>query len=289
MALKVYRDAPFNTGNEVDPPDTYVGDGSTTTFNLSQKTIDELGQTITFGNIQYYQYTGGFTKTASGFTLSSAPFAGTQGVAPGLNSILFDNIYDADTVDGISTPRVQEIPFYLADISTIHLYSYPALPASSGIALSLVDNITSYGAQTSWIQLTSATNDGPGTALGYLATGSTLYTPPITAFGLLTASAAAGASSIFVDTASTFVIGDYVLINTGNSTQEIQKVISYVAPTRLNLAATLNFNHLAAEGVWTCGRKFWMKCTMPSGATGGEPASFYDLALRSRYARRSRL
>jgi hypothetical protein len=289
MPLLVYNDGNFTIATAVDQTDTYVGDGITSTFPVVNKNISRLGATITFDGTQYYYFTGGFTRSGSSFTLASIPLAGTQGVAPGLNNILFDNVYDQDTVDGLIAPRVQEVPFYIADITTIHLYSYEAFPTFPGMAFSVVDNVTSYGAQTSWIQLACATQDSAGTAMTYQATGTTLFTDALDAFGSVMASASAGASSITVSNASSFILGDYIMMNIGYSTQEIQHLVGFTPPNTLIFDTKLQYNHQVNEGMWACARKFWARCSIPEGATGGQAASLSDLSLRTQYSRQSNL
>lgn len=288
MSLLVYKDTPFFSGNQVDEVDVYTGNGVTTTFVLSRKTVSRLAATVQFDATQYYSYNSGFVKTLTGFTTNTAPPLNSQGIAPGLTNLLFDQLFDQDNIPGTTSPRVQEIPLYIADSSDIPLYKYTQIPSLPGIELSIVDFVSSAGALTSFIQLACAQSDATGAALTYQATGTALYTGVLTAFGGLLASSAASASSILVDLASSFTLGDYVYLNAGQPTQEIVKFIGYSPPyTMLLTGAT--YPHSKGETVYACGRKFWMKCTVPLNETGGQAANFIDLSLRTRFVKRSRL
>lgn len=287
MPLVIYYDAPFVLGTQVDQDDFYVGDGVTTDFVLSRKNVTRLGSAVQFDGVQYYAYNGGFTKDSDGFITNSAPPFGSQGVAPGLTALVFDQLFDS-TVPGVLSPNIQDIPFYLADPIEIPLYQYHALPGSKGMAISLVDMISSVTASTSWVQLACATADAAGTALTYQATGTVLYTDDMGIAGIMLASSLSGASSMLVDTASAFHVGDYVLINGGQPTQEVAKIVGYSGPTTMRLSGT-NFSHYKGETVYTCGRKFWMRCTVPFGAAGGQPQNYYNLSLQTNFAKRSRL
>lgn len=288
MPLIVYRDVPFTTGNDVDQDDFFTGDGVTTAFTLSRKTVSRLAGTVQFDNTQYYQYNGGFARTSNGFQTNTPPAIHTQGVAPGLTQLLFDQLFDSNNVPGVTNPNQQDIPFYLADPIDSPLFDYHPMPGNPGIMLSIVDMISAATAAVSWIQLACATPDTSGSALTFQATGTALYTADLQAYGTMLASSNSNASSIFVDTASTFIVGDYILINGGNVTQEVSKIIGYSPPNKLLLTGT-NYSHLAGEVVYTCGRKFWMRCTVPLGAAQGEAANFYNLSLRTYFAKRSRL
>lgn len=288
MPLLVYNDAPFTTGNEVDQDDVYTGDGVTTAFTLSRKSVSRLAGTVQFDNTQYFQYNSGFSRTASGFQTNTPPGLGTQGVAPGLSGILFDQLFDASSVPGVTNPNIQEVPFYLADSTQAPIYGYHALPGASGIQISFADLVSAATAALTWVQLACASGDGPGLPLTYQATGTSLYTADIYAYGTLMASANTNASSLQVDSASTFILGDYIMINGGQPTQEITKVIGFTPPTTLIIVGT-NFQHFTGEVIYTCGRKFWMKCTVPFGAAQGQATNFYNLSLRTQFTQRSRL
>lgn len=287
MTLRLYRDTPLNEGTEVDPVDLFTGSSSETDYTVTQKAGTRIGATVQFDGTQYYQYNGGFTRSGETITLSSAPAPQSQGVVPGQSVILFEELYDQSDIPGVDDPFVKEKEFYIGDVEEIHLYKYEALTGSPGIELLFVDVVSSAGAETSWVQLASASEDEEGIALTYGATGEAFYTAPLSAFGTLFASSAAGATSIMVDTASSFIIGDYILINSGNSSQEVLKIHGRDGQ-QLNTSA-MDFDHFIGETVYTCARKIWAKCTVPENAVNGVASNLIDVVLRHRCRRTSRL
>ena len=284
MSLLVYRDTPPNAGTQVDLDDTYVGDGIQTTFVLVNKSVNRLAGTIMVDNTLYYQYNGGFTKTSTGFTLSVAPPIGSQIIAPGLGAVIWDSVFDSANVPGVSNSNIQDVPFYLFDITDIGTQSYSNVPAYNGIHICFVDLATSAGAQTSWVQLASSSN---GSALTYGATGQCLDTAGITAFGTLLASCTTSASSLIVDTASSFYNYDYIMLNPGQLNEEIVQCISHTGTT-MTISGT-DFTHSIGEPVFACGRQFWARVTIPIGETSGLATSFWNLALRPRARINSRV
>jgi len=212
------------------------------------------------------------------FTLSAIPVTNAQIVAPGI-SALTATAFDQDVVDGVTNPRISEVPFYLADTSEIHLQSYTNLPQYNGVEVSLVNLVSSFGADLTWCQLACANVDG--TAGTYASAGTAIYTAAIQSFGTVSASAAAGASSINCSNSTTFISGDYVIINTGQATQELRKVHSTTS-TAFNFTTAFDFPHYSGETIYACGRKFWLKVTIPTNAANNLPTNFYDVGLRRR-------
>lgn len=277
MALRFYRDEAPNIGNLLDPVDLFSGNGLQTTFILTKKTGADVGNTCQFNETQYFKNDGGFTIFGDAVTLDSAPAAGTQGVIPGRQALVLGG-YDQDEVQGLVDPRVEEKEVWLFDIDDINVFCYENPPGDIGINLTFVDNISSVGATLAWVQLACA--DCAGDPLTYAATGETLYTPNFCAFGLLATSVTAGATSIQLDSASTFICGDYVILNIGGGTEEIVKITA-VTPTAIETEATV-FSHSTSETAYTCGRKFWAKLTVPLNITGGEATNLYDISLDAR-------
>lgn len=279
MTLEFFQDESLTTGSVVDPVDTFVGDGVTSTFVLVNKNVQRMGSTVQVGSTQYYQYNGGFTKDigTNSFTLSVVPPVGAQIVAPGISQVV-SYVFDQSVVPGVTNPRVSDVPIWIGDTTSIQNQYYLPLPSDSGIAVSLVDTISSVGAQVSWCQFAAA-SPSTGNALSYGPTGATFYTPGISAFSTVASAVVAGASSVLLASASAFSAGDYVYFNVGNSSQEIRKVSSISVNTLL-LTTGLDFSHSIDETVITCGRKFWLRVTIPPGAAGNEAVNFYDLALR---------
>jgi len=285
LSLYFYNNTPFTVASQLGPVDTYIGDGTTVTFTLTQKTASQLSSLVQFGSIQYSEYNGGFTRNLSNntFTVSPAPATGSQGVAPALIS-LGAAVFDQSTVNGVSNPTVQEVPFWLIDSTTIHLNKYTSYPGEAGIAISITDLISSSGAQTSFCQL--ACSDANGNALTYQATGTVLYTDSILAFGSISASSNSGASSILTSTAMSqpYYAGDYIIVNIGNATQEIMQISakSSSGGGTLTVPGLTNFPHYAGESIFVCGRKFWLKVTCPVNIANNQATSYIDLGLKRR-------
>ena len=277
--MEFYLDESFTPGSIIDPVDSFTGDGITSTFILVNKSVQRLASTITVDGNQYYQYNGGFTKDIStnSFTLSIIPTLNSQIVAPGITQLVSD-VFDQDPVPGIVNPLISEKAFWFGDTADIQNQYYKNLPNLAGIELSLVDLVSSVGAQTAWCQFASA-DPTTGLAMTYEATGASLYTAPISAFGTLTASAANGASSIMCAEASSFLVGDYLYLNVGSGNQEIRKVATLSA-SGIGFTTNFDFSHASGETVMTMGRKAWLKVTMPVNATANTATNFYDLALR---------
>lgn len=279
MGLSFYLSEAFIAGDIIDPIDSFIGDGVTSTFVLVNKSVQRLASTITVDGNQYYQYNGGFTKDilANSFTLSVIPPFNSQIVAPGITQLVSD-VFDQDPVPGVVDPLVSEKAFWFGDTTDIQNQYYTGLPSLPGIQISLTDLISSIGAQTSWCQFASA-DPTTGLAMTYEATGAILYTAPINAFGTLTASAANGASSVMCAEASSFLVGDYLYLNVGGGNQEIRKV-STLSASSIGFTTNFDFSHASGETIMTMGRKAWLKVTMPVNAANNTATNFYDLALR---------
>lgn len=279
MSLQFFLSEAFIAGDLIDPVDWFTGDGVTSTFVLVNKSVQRLASTITVDGNQYYQFNGGFTKDilANSFTLSAIPPFNSQIVAPGITQLVSD-VFDQEVVPGVTNPLISEKAFWMGDTTDIQNQYYKGLPSNPGIQISLTDLISSIGAQTSWCQFASA-DPTTGLAMTYEATGATIYTAPLSAFGALTASSVVGASSIMCSAASTFLVGDYVYLNVGDVNQEIRKVASLNA-SGMGFTTNFDFSHASGETVMTMGRKFWLKVTMPVDGASNTATNFYDLALR---------
>lgn len=283
MALLFFNNTPFNSATELSPLDLFTGTGSQTAFTVTNKSGTGIGSTIQFDSTQYFRHLGGFSVAGNIATLSSAPPSNSQGVIPGISSLVL-NAFDTDTVP-ITTPRIDAKEFFIADVTEIGTMEYQPVTGQIGIQITFVDNITSVGPTLAWVQL--ACSDAAGNALAYAATGATLYTPNISYFSTLSASSAALASSITVVQASGYVLGDYVLINVGQATQEVVKITAR-SGNILTISGT-NFNHFIGETVHTCGRKFWARLTVPVNATSGLAQTYFDLGLKRTCKRSQRL
>ena len=277
--IKVYYAEPFDASTEVDVNDTFLGNGATTTFTLSQKTNLKLGSTVQASNVLYYYYNGGFTKSGTyDFTLSSPPGNGTGIVATGLSYLPF-RAYDLAVVEGVTNPRVSELPFYIGNVDDIYLNKYIAAAGLSGISLSFVDHVSGdVVADTTWMKLASATQDLAGTAMTYVS--GTMLTTEISAFCTLLCSVSGGATTLVADTighANSFVDGDYIVINRGGLNQEVRKFLSNSGQTMT--VSQLTYSHVANETVYACARKFFAKMTVASNSVGNNAENFSNASL----------
>lgn len=287
--IKVYYAEPFDASTEVDVNDVFLGNGVTTTFTLSEKTNLLLGSTVQASNVLYYYYNGGFTKAGSyNFTLSSAPGNGVGIVATGLSYLPF-KAYDKAVVDGVTNPRISEIPFYIGNVDDIYLNKYIAAAGLGGISLSFVDHVSGdVIADTTWVELASATQDIAATAMTYVS--NVMMTSEISAFCTLLCSVSAGVSSITADTlvhANSFVDGDYIVINRGGINQEVRKFLTNSSQTMTT--TTLTYSHTAGETVYACARKFFGKMSVPENSTNHEAENFWNVALRIQGSIESRI
>lgn len=278
--ISVFYAEPFDVSTSVDVNDVFLGDSVTDTFTLSQKTNTNLGSTVQAGNILYYYYNGGFTKSGSyNFTLSSPPGTGVGIVATGLTYLPFQ-AYDVAVVPGNSNSLVSEIPFYIGSVDDIHLNSYIATAGLSGISLSFVDQVSGdVVADTTWMALASATQDFAGTAMTYVT--GTMLTTDISAFCTLLSSVSSTSAVISANTslaAAEFYDGDYIIVNRGGITQEIRKFLTASGQTMT--IAPLTYSHSAGETVYACIRKFWARMTVPLNASGGTASNYWNVALR---------
>jgi hypothetical protein len=84
-----------------------------------------------------------------------------------------------------------------------------------------------------------------------------------------------------------FIVGDYIVINRGNVTEEVVKIVGKTTTTFT--VTELNYNHEIGETIYSCARKFWAKLTVPEDATGNTAQNFYDIGLRIRGVIESRV
>lgn len=288
MALRIYSDFPFVPENEIGRVDTYTGDGSTTTFELRNKSSVTTGETIQADLVYYNRPLGGFTfPDTSHFTLSSAPPLNSQILAPSTATLVYEG-FDQASVPGVSgTANVIDKTFYLAVSDTDDLTSsiYENQPSAPGIAILFSNLVTAAGASTSWCQLACANVNGD--ALTYQATGTTLYTGTYYAFTQLAASATSGSTSLLTTGASALTLGDFLTINPGGGTSEDVRITSRTG-NNITISGT-NYPHYENEFIFMRGRQFWSRVTIPIDALGGEAGNLINLALTSQSAKVSRL
>ena len=290
MGLNLYYNNPFTLGSLVDPVDTYTGDGVTTTFKLVAKFSTRLGSTVEFDNIEYYMYNQGFTKGAGNtFTLSSAPPAASQGVAPGTTCLTFA-AYDQTSVAGVSNPNLAQIPIYIA-ADDIQNFQYMPFPGNTGIEIAFVNLITSalVPPQISWVQLACSGNFG---AVGtYQSAGTPLVTAGLFTFGQMASATTTTGTNVQITclTAGNFLVNDYIRLNPGGVNQEDCRINTISIATNTITVDGATYIHAANESFYTCGRLIWALMTIPLNATNGTAASFYNLACRVRATQFSRL
>lgn len=278
MSLVVYYQSPFNIGSEVGQVDTFSGNGVETTFPVINKPISDVAGTIQYSGTFKRRFNGGFSISGSNIVIDTPVPNGVQGVIPAQVGIVLSG-YDSDDVSGVDSPRVDIQPFYIGDVDDIGVYSYEPRAGQPGIALTVVDLISAVGADLTWLTL-ACSNPVDGTALTFLATGETLYTPRIYGFTQIASGGIwAGANHCIVETATSIIAGDYIKIDTGSVSQEVIKVISITGTTQLNFDGTLNYSHSAGETVYSSLRKFFIRMEVPVNSTGNSAINLYDLSL----------
>lgn len=198
-------------------------------------------------------------------------------------------IFDQDSIPGLSNPRVLEVPFWLGNADEPDLYSWEIPPTLDGIELYIITLLGSgVGAATSWIQYSAASADVYGTAVSYADPGVSIYTPAINGADNTTGSSVATDTGISITDSSVFVSGDYVKIGSGTANVETVQIVAIPDGTHLTVATT-NKPHNPGETVFSCGRKFWIKVTIPTNAVGGVATSLYNIGIGKIYGIKSRL
>lgn len=280
MALRIYNFPIFTPAYECVQPSVYTGDGITDTFVLQNDiTSVNIGDTIQVDLDYFSRALGGFTfPTSTTVQLSEIPDLNSQIIVPG-NSYVLAEAYDQVTVSGETSPaNVKDVPFWVADDGAgITTTIYDAMPGTPGINILFTNMVTAAGAQVSWCQLACA--DASGNALTYQATGTTLYTGKYAGFTQMASACDALATTLLTTSASatTFVPGDYIRLNPGGGNQEDVQITAKSSNT-LTITGT-NFAHGAGENIFTVGRKFFWRMTIPPNLLAGDPASFYNLPL----------
>lgn len=272
-ALRRYINTPFNAATEVHLIDQATGDGTTSTWTLANKTGLQLGASVQVDGDLHPRFTGAATVDGNDVSLLSAPPLSAQIIFPGSGAI---KLNASDQNDALG--RVVEKAVYIADISTIQFYEYSAYPGDSGIKLQFSHLITADPSAASWFQLAPALADG--TAGTYGAAGDPLYTGDISASDVLTGATSIGATSLNVVDGSQFTAGDYIMIAYGTADQEVVKITSIASNTLTVVGCT--YAHSISDTVLTCGRKFWIKMTIPLNATSGLARNLYGTPLMVR-------
>lgn len=275
MALSIYLRLPANGGTQVGQTSTFIGDNVSDVFTYGTSTTP--GSTIQYSSTQKLRFNGGWILGPGGneITIDAVPPLGAQGVIPDATCLIM-SAYDQDTVQGVSEPRVDEIIFYVGDVSEISTYSYTAPTDRPGLGLAFVNLITAISPDVSWVQL--ACCDSDINPLTYGATGETLWLNGLYAFSLVADDAPINTTTLEVDDASTFTEGRYIILNSGNLTSEIIQVSS-IEGTTMTMASSFNYPHYIGETVYECLIPISEKMTVPTNATGGQATNCYNLAL----------
>lgn len=285
--LTFYAGTPFVASNEVSLDDIYVSDGVTTTYVLVNKTVADLGSTIQAGNVEYYQFNGGFTidQGSNSFTLAFAPPIGTQIVAPG-NIQAVIAAFDQPEVLGVVNPQTASIPLWLIDKTTINNFRYDPLPTFPGIQISIVNLITGCNAVPGWFQMASA--NPSGNVMTYGATGAPLYLPSISGSATIVGSVSATQNVITVSSSAGFWPGGYITVNIGASSAEDLHVIG-VSGNNLILDPTgVTYSHSPGELVFSTGFKLFLQVNIPTNANNNQAVNLYNCALQRLGAIRAR-
>lgn len=267
-----YRDTPFNAGTAISRLDVFTATGSEDTYSLIHKTGLEVGSGVQLDSVLKGRHNGGFIVDGDDIILDITPTPGQAVIVPGSNSLDFD-VSDQDDAIG----RVRQKAFYLADVSTIQLFSYKASPAEPGIKLFLYDHFPAGGADPSWFRFAPALPDGSvGTFEAY---GDPLYTADLLGQSNLSVAASPLDPIITVDDGSQFIEGDFLMIDQGLPTQETLK-ISTISGDDLTVPGLVGDSHSIGASVLACGRKFYLESLIPLDVAGGNVFNFYNLGLR---------
>lgn len=274
MSLSFFRNTPFNSGTKLTLVDQYQSNGVTTSYALLNKTGAEMGDSLQIAADIELRNLGGFTVDVihNSFTLDSVPSINQYIVVPGVNYLPV-TAFDTQ-VTGYSNAQQVQVPFWLGDAETIGIYEHYPLSVNPGIMLTVVD-LASAGAPQSWFQLADSV-DG-GAASTFQASGTPLYTPGFYLSTTLAASAASGATSITVASASGFLVGDYIDLNYSFGTEEIIQILGIVG--NVMTISGLENAHASGEYVYDALRKFWIQMTIPDDVTGGSPLTYWNIAL----------
>lgn len=274
MALSIYLRLPANGGTQVGQTSTFIGDNVSDVFTYGTSTTP--GSTIQYSSTQKLRWNGGWIlgPGPQEITIDAVPPLGSMGVIPDASCLIM-SAYDQDTVQGVSEPRVDEIVFYVGDVTEISTYSYTAPTDRPGLGLAFCNLVTSVSPDVSWVQL--ACCDSNINPMTYGATGNTLWLNGLYAFSLVADDVPANTTTLEVDDASTFTEGRFIKLNSGNITSEIIQVSSIVGNV-MTMASSFNYPHFIGETVYECLIPVASKLTVPFNATGGVAANFYNLS-----------
>lgn len=272
----------FNNATEVHQCQAFTTVSGQTKYQSAYNVPQYVGSVVQFSSILKFLNGSGFIKNSDGsITLDSAPVANLQGIIPGLQAVTI-NTYDQSSVNGLSNANTATTQVFYGDIATI-TNNYYIAPNATGIAISLVNNISGLVCDLTWVQL--ACSDANGNALTFQPTGTPLYHANLSGFTTVAASAAQGANTIVVyqpAAANTFQPGDYIYLNPGQSNQELVQFnnLSLVqnGTGLITINSNFNFSHFVNETIYASVRGFYMKQVTPINAAGGIATAYYNIS-----------
>lgn len=274
MALEAYLYPPFNSGSRIDVPDIFTTSGLTNVFALSNLTGLRVGEVLQLGTGFLLRGNGDFTvdNVNNTITLASIPSPGLPLIVPGINTLLI-RAFDQAIVPGDGSPRIKEVSFYLANVTDIDWFSHTALPAYGGIRITPTNNDVAFGPPTTWYELAQAI--GAGAADTYQAAGSYLEISDISALDFVQGTISAFGTSVTVVDGSQFTLGDVIAVGFRGSNEEEVVITNIVG----NVLTTTAFNnpHAIGETVYQCGRKLWLRETVPIDGFGNQPITFVNI------------
>lgn len=280
--LAGYRQPPYVTAHRVDALDVATSDGVASRYNIA-KPIANLNSIIQVGNTFPNAASGGFAKVTGpdGVLLTSAPTLGTKIIMPGIVRFTF-KAYGQSSVQGLSNPNISQTVIHLVDPDDIATYLYLPSVGQSHMRLSFVDNDTTYGAQTGWLQFGYGTpasilaNDATGTTFG--TAGASINLEDISGLSTLATGASSGATSFTVVDGSQFSISPTattIQFDTGLSTEETVQLMNISGNVLTTTPTT--YAHSSGAYVYHNGLLLWGQLTLPTNLTGF--ANYYDVSI----------
>lgn len=286
MTFKLWKNAPFNLGNELDPVEVQVGDGITRTFTLTKLDASRLGASIVCGSLYFSRFSNppGFTVDGQEVTLLSAPAEGVNVVFSGVGAAVLA-AFDSETAGDDTSANITETTIYAGDSEEIAYWTYGALPGNTGIVISPYDAYAEGGAEADWLQFAPLLADG--TIGTYGDPGEEIDLGTLEASDELQDAILSGATSIEVADGSQFTSGRFVSLGYGTAFQESRQITAMVGNV-LTISGT-DYAHDAGELVFENIIGFAVKLTVPEGITGGTAVNLYDLPLRKQVRWTSRI
>ena len=276
--LSVFSGTPMGDDTLVDEVDLFLGNAIASTFDLIKHTGLNQASEIQVDGEQYLRFNDGYSLTGNQITLPFVPINNAIILAPGSNNLLVP-LYDQDPIPGIDDPRVKEIAFWVGNVSDIQFYKYVKPLALDGITISAKNLIPGYGASVDWFQFAPALADG--TVGSYSDPGEAITTADISAVDLIDGALTGGGTTVTVPDGSLFTAGDNVVLDFQEDNRETVKIVSILGDV-LTTSGYIQ-NHDDEATLHTCGRKFYMKVTIPLDAVNNDPTNLYNCTVNLKY------